>query len=106
MPKGDIEHELSLRGIFTPKLWKFEIRKSATVKQVDNFSTVHRIARQSVRMPSKNSVCFASFNTLNHFVEYRTTDNFGGLFFNKFFGDMQTLLLGKGAQFCDLRFNR
>src|SRR3989338_2365023 len=38
-------------------------------------------------------------------VKYRTTNNFGRAFFNQLLGDMQTLLLGKGAQFCDLRFN-
>ncbi|PIS40691.1 MAG: hypothetical protein COT26_01985 [Candidatus Kerfeldbacteria bacterium CG08_land_8_20_14_0_20_43_14] len=85
---------------------KFQVRKSTAVKQVDNFSTVNRIARQSVRVPSKNSVCIAVFNTRNHSVKYRATDNFGKLFFNKLLGDMQALLLGKGAQFCDLRFNR
>jgi len=94
-----------LRGIFTPKLWKLQVRKSTAVKQVDNLSTIHRIARQSIRMPSKNSVCIAVFNPRNHFVENRTTDNFGRLLFDKLLGDMQTLLLGKGAQFCDLRFN-
>ncbi|MBI2463002.1 MAG: hypothetical protein HYV65_02090 [Candidatus Spechtbacteria bacterium] len=106
MPKGDIEHELSLRGIFAPKLRKFQVRKSTAVKQVDNLSTVNRIARQSVGVPSKNSVCIAVFNARNHLVENGTTGNFGRLLFDKLLGDMQTLLLGKGAQFCDLRFNR
>ncbi|MCG2689367.1 hypothetical protein L6255_02925 [Candidatus Parcubacteria bacterium] len=105
MPKGDIEHELSLRGVFTPKLWKFQVRKSTAVKQVDNFSSINRIARQSVGMPSKNSVCIAVFDTLYHLVENRTTSSFGRPFFNQLLGDMQTFLLGKSAQFCDLRFD-
>src|SRR3989344_4072047 len=76
------------------------------IQQVDYATTVHRIARQTIRMPSKDSVCIAVFNTRNHFIKHRTTGDFGRLFFNQFFGDMQTFLLGKDANFGGLALKK
>ncbi|MDD4466968.1 MAG: hypothetical protein PHQ08_00760 [Candidatus Pacebacteria bacterium] len=105
LPKGDVEHELSLSRVFIPKLRKFKRSKSTAVQEIDYLSAINRIARQSVGVPRQNSVCFAMFNAREHIVENEAARNFGALLFNKFFNDFQLFLSRKGAQFCDLRFN-
>ena len=45
-------------------------------------------------MPRENRICIALFDTLHHFVKYRTTRNFSRLFLNKFKGDVQIFSLG------------
>ncbi|OGM98314.1 MAG: hypothetical protein A2915_04350 [Candidatus Yanofskybacteria bacterium RIFCSPLOWO2_01_FULL_41_34] len=106
MPKSDIEHELTLGGIFIPKLWKLQARKSTCVQKINNLSTINRIARQSVRMPSQNSVCFTALDASKHFVKNRSARNFGRLLFHQLLHYLQIFTLGKLAQFCELRFNR
>jgi len=105
LPKGDIEHELSLRGIFVPKLREFEGRKSTAVQKVNYLSSVNRIARQSVGMPRQNSVRLAAFYPREHIVKNGAAWNFGGLLLDKFLNDFQFFPPREGAQFCDLRFN-
>ncbi|OHA21174.1 MAG: hypothetical protein A2W52_04105 [Candidatus Taylorbacteria bacterium RIFCSPHIGHO2_02_49_25] len=83
LPKGDIEHELALRGVFAPKGRKLQARKFFAVQEEDKQSSVHRIARQSVRVPCQNSVRIALLNTLCHFAKYRSARNFGGLLLDK-----------------------
>ena len=76
------------------------------VHKVDYFSTVNRISRQAVGVPSQNSLRFAFLNARNHFVKNWPARNFGRLFFNKHLRDFYIFSLGKRAQFRDLVFNR
>ncbi|MFA5813617.1 MAG: hypothetical protein WC862_03855 [Patescibacteria group bacterium] len=105
LPKSDIQHKFSLRRWFKPKLRKLQRRNTPAINEINNLSAVHRIARQSVGVPRQNSVRPAFFNTLYHFAKNRAAGNFGRLFFNKCLNDIKIVLFGKGAQFCDLRFN-
>ncbi|OGD40945.1 hypothetical protein A3K28_00020 [Candidatus Azambacteria bacterium RIFOXYB1_FULL_40_33] len=61
LPKNDVQHKFSLRRIFKPQRWKLQARKFADVQKVNDTPAVHRITRQSVRVPSQNSVGLASF---------------------------------------------
>ncbi|MFH1867055.1 MAG: hypothetical protein ABIJ81_03160 [Patescibacteria group bacterium] len=106
MPKYNVQHKFSLRGVFKPQGWKLQARKFFSVQKVNDTPAVHRIARQSVRVPSQNSVCLALLYFVQHFVKNRTARNFGRLFFNKYINNIQVFLLGKGTQFRDLVFNR
>src|SRR3989338_7411454 len=106
LPKGDVEHKFSLRGIFRPESWKFQYRQMPAIQKINYFSTINRIARQSIRMPSQNSVCFAALYAIEHIVKYRTARNFGRLFFHKLLSYVEIFLFRKSAQFCNLIFNR
>ncbi|HEY4477080.1 MAG TPA: hypothetical protein VJB56_00455 [Candidatus Paceibacterota bacterium] len=105
LPKCDIQHKFSLRRWFKPELRKFQRRNMPAINEINNLATINRIARQSIGMPSQNSVHLAMFKFFQHFAEYRTARNFGRLFFHKLLNNGEIILLGKGAQFCDLRFN-
>ncbi|MBM3257353.1 MAG: hypothetical protein FJY98_03475 [Candidatus Liptonbacteria bacterium] len=106
LPKYNVQHKFSLRGIFKPQRWKFERLNTPAIQEINYFPAVHRIARQSIRVPSQNSVSFAIFYLVQHFVENWSTRNFGRLFLDENINHIQIFLLGKGAQFCDLVFNR
>src|SRR3989338_7373558 len=56
-------------------------------------------------MPREDRICIALFNTLNHFIENRTTWNFRRLFFYELKGDVQILSLGIVSQFSELCLN-
>ncbi|MBI2443779.1 MAG: hypothetical protein HYV42_00865 [Candidatus Magasanikbacteria bacterium] len=82
MPKSDVEHELSLRRVVKPQRWKFQRRKSTYIKQVNNSSTVHGIARQTICVPRQNSIGLSFFYSGKHNIKNGTTRHFRGLFFN------------------------
>ncbi|OGZ21121.1 MAG: hypothetical protein A3C48_01935 [Candidatus Nealsonbacteria bacterium RIFCSPHIGHO2_02_FULL_38_75] len=77
LPKSDIQHKFSLRRWFKPKLWKLQRRNTPAINKVNYLSAVNRIARQSIGVPSQNSVRLVFFNSLYHSAEYRTARNFG-----------------------------
>ncbi|MCC7543827.1 hypothetical protein IT415_03960 [bacterium] len=105
MPKSNVQHKFSLRRWLKPKLRKFQRRDTLAIYEINNLATVHGIARQSVGVPSQNPVRLAIFNTLYHFTKYRTAGDFGGLLLGQFLYNGKVILLGKSAQFRDLRFN-
>ncbi|MDP3980892.1 MAG: hypothetical protein Q8Q33_05720 [Chlamydiota bacterium] len=104
LPKCDIQHKFSLWRWLKPKLRKLQRHNTPAINEINYLSTVNRIARQSIGMPRQNSVRLAMFNSFQHFAKYRTARNFGTLFFRKFLNNGEIILLGKRAQFCDLRF--
>ena len=50
LPKRDVEPNLSWRCRLQPELHKFQYHKSTCIYKVNYFSTVNRIARQSIRL--------------------------------------------------------
>ncbi|OGM97906.1 MAG: hypothetical protein A2735_03025 [Candidatus Yanofskybacteria bacterium RIFCSPHIGHO2_01_FULL_41_21] len=77
LPKSDIQHKFSLRRWLKPELREFQRCNMPAINEINDLSTIYRIARQSVRMPSQNSVRLAMFNSFQHFAKYRTARNFG-----------------------------
>ncbi|OGJ08183.1 hypothetical protein A2443_00555 [Candidatus Nomurabacteria bacterium RIFOXYC2_FULL_43_16] len=88
MTESDVQHELPLRSGLKPKTGKFQAEQFIRIKQIYYSSSVHRIARQAIRMPRENTICFALFNSLQHFVKDRSAWNFRRLLFNKLKGDV------------------
>ncbi|MBI2577843.1 MAG: hypothetical protein HYV77_03315 [Candidatus Wildermuthbacteria bacterium] len=105
LPEGDIEHELSLRCWLKPECGKLQNHNAPAIQEIYNPAPINRIARQSVWMPCQNPTDLTLLYARKHRIEYRTARNFGRLLFHKFLDNIEIVLFGKGAQFCDLGFN-
>ncbi|OGY09142.1 MAG: hypothetical protein A2782_03190 [Candidatus Blackburnbacteria bacterium RIFCSPHIGHO2_01_FULL_43_15b] len=83
-----------------------DVLDDAALEHPAYLPAVHRIARQAVKFPTNNPLRLAALNAGEHFVKDRTAGNFGRLFFNKFFGDIQTFVFGYAPQNGKLVLNR
>src|SRR3989344_4136417 len=61
LPESHIEHKFPLTSVITPESGKFNARKFPCVEEINNLSTVHRIAGQAIGIPCKD-VSAESFN--------------------------------------------
>ncbi|HPA25513.1 MAG TPA: hypothetical protein PLK76_02015 [bacterium] len=77
LPEGNVEHKFPLRSCFKPKCGKFQHCQVPAVQEINYLAAINRIARQSVGVPSQNSVGLASFYALHHFIKNRSAWNFG-----------------------------
>src|SRR3989344_2615399 len=76
LPKGDVEHKFSLTCVFCPECRKLQYRQMPAVQKINYSTAVNRIARQSVGVPTDDTVCLSALNPIEHFVEQRTPRNF------------------------------
>src|SRR3989344_5919725 len=58
LPKGNVQHEFSLRSILEPVGWKFQILYLSCVQKIDNLSSVYGISGETIRIPRKYPVRF------------------------------------------------
>jgi len=102
LPKCHIQHKFPLRWIVAPKSWEFNARKFPCVEEINNLSTVHRIAGEPIGIPCKD-VSAESFNFFHHLVKYRTTWHLRWLLLNIFGGNFNIFPNGVFPQFGELR---
>src|SRR3989338_7796154 len=74
------------------------------VQEINYSSSVHRIARQTIRIPTDDTVCLTTLYPVEHRIKKRTTRNFCRLFFYQLLNDIEPLGFRVGAQFRDLCF--
>src|SRR3989344_8394275 len=58
LPKGNVQHEFSLRCIFKPVGRKFQVFNLSCVQEVDNLSSIYGISGETIWVPTQNPVCF------------------------------------------------
>ncbi|OGZ42490.1 MAG: hypothetical protein A3H62_00495 [Candidatus Ryanbacteria bacterium RIFCSPLOWO2_02_FULL_44_40] len=85
--KSHRQREFALWRVFKPVAREFEARKVSDVEKIDYLSAVHRIARQTIGVPTDNPRHFTFLNTPHHFAKNGTTWNFSSTLFHKLLHD-------------------
>src|SRR3990167_4839492 len=65
-----LQHELPLRSWLKPKLRKAQRSNSVDVHKVNNFTAINRISGETIRVPSEDSICFASLYRIHHLSKH------------------------------------
>ncbi|MDP1722897.1 MAG: hypothetical protein Q8L37_06865 [Candidatus Gottesmanbacteria bacterium] len=75
LSKRDRQHKFALWRGLKPELGELEKLDRSRVHKIDKPSSVHAVARKSVRVPGNYAARFSFFNTINHPVKYRSSWN-------------------------------
>ncbi|MCO5068563.1 MAG: hypothetical protein M9910_07775 [Kiritimatiellae bacterium] len=106
LPKGNVQHELTLRRVLKPEVGELQREQLADIEQVNDAAPVDRIAGEAVRVPSQNAARLARFDGGKHGVEDGATGFLGGARFYELAGDFELFPTSKLADLAQLRVDR